>query len=58
VFKPVSPPPYVNGGPREFLSWIIEATDQTFTPTECAEWLKGRFPQLVDDPSAWIVDDE
>src|SRR5688500_17345460 len=24
VFKPVSPPPYLNGGPAEFLSWVIE----------------------------------
>src|SRR5262245_33985727 len=38
VFKPVSPPPYMNGGAREFLSWVIEATDQVFTPYKCAEW--------------------
>lgn len=24
VLKPVSPPPYMNGGPSEFLSWVIE----------------------------------
>jgi len=58
VFKPVSPPPYLNGGPREFLSWVIEATDKTFTPAACAEWLKGRLPQPVEDPSAWILDDD
>src|SRR4051812_37172150 len=23
-FMPVSPPPYMNGGPRDFLSWVIE----------------------------------
>lgn len=34
VFKPVSPPPYLNGG-VEFLSWIIESTDPTFTPDLC-----------------------
>ncbi|MDZ4792308.1 MAG: hypothetical protein SGJ17_14070 [Hyphomicrobiales bacterium] len=22
VFKPVSPPPYLNGGPEDFLSWL------------------------------------
>jgi hypothetical protein len=22
VFMPVSPPPYVNGGPRDYLSWV------------------------------------
>ena len=26
-FKPVSPPPYLNGGPEEYLSWVIEAPD-------------------------------
>jgi hypothetical protein len=25
VFMPVSPPPYMNGGPDEFLSWVIES---------------------------------
>jgi len=28
VFKPVSPPPYMNGGPGKFLSWIIECSDK------------------------------
>ena len=28
VFKPVSPPPYLNGGPEDFLSWVIEAPDE------------------------------
>jgi hypothetical protein len=29
VLMPVSPPPYMNGGPREFLSWVIEARTKT-----------------------------
>ncbi len=32
VFMPVSPPPYIHGGPRNFLSWVIESSDATFTP--------------------------
>jgi hypothetical protein len=52
VFKPVSPPPYLNGG-VEFLSWVIETDDANFTPAVCAEWLEGRLPQPVDDPNAW-----
>jgi hypothetical protein len=32
TFKPVSPPPYLNGGPRAFLSWVIECADPGFAP--------------------------
>jgi len=54
-FKPVSPPPYMNGG-VEFLSWVIEATDASFTPATCAEWLEGRLPRPVDDLDQWRLD--
>ena len=57
VFKPVSPPPYLNGGPRDFLSWVIECTDPEMKPGTVADWLEGRLPQPVDDNSAW-PDDE
>jgi hypothetical protein len=57
VFMPVSPPPYMNGGPREFLSWVIEARDPAFGARECAEWLEGRLPRPLDDPAAWKLDD-
>jgi hypothetical protein len=53
VFKPVSPPPYLNGGPAEFLSWVIECSDDSFTPTKAAEWLEGRLPRPVDDYDEW-----
>lgn len=36
VFMPVSPPPYMNGG-VEFLSWVIESTDASFSPDKCVE---------------------
>ena len=58
VFMPVSPPPYANGGPREFLSWAIESTDAEFTPATCAEWLQGRLPAPIDDLGKWSLDDE
>src|SRR5215203_586211 len=32
VFMPVSPPPYMNGGPRDFLSWVIECRDSKLDP--------------------------
>lgn len=57
VFMPVSPAPYLNGGPREFLSWVIQSKNPQFTPDLCAEWLEGRLPQPVDDASAWPADD-
>ncbi|HLW51578.1 MAG TPA: hypothetical protein VKW06_01945 [Candidatus Angelobacter sp.] len=57
VFMPVSPRPYENGGPRNFLSWVIECKDKNFTPTDCAEWLEGRLPRPVEDPTQWSVEE-
>ena len=55
VFKPVSPPPHMNGG-VDYLSWVIEAEDAKFTPATCAQWLEGRLPRPVDDPEKWRID--
>lgn len=57
-FQPVSGPPYMNGGPREFLGWVIECDDPEFTPALCAEWLEGRLPDPVDDPEEWEFPDD
>ena len=57
TFKPVSPPPYLNGGPHDFLSWVVECSDSAFKPGTAAEWLEGRLPQPVDDLSQWQGDD-
>ncbi len=51
VFMPVSPPPCMNGGPSEFLSWVIESHNIDFTPAKAAEWLEGRLPRPVEDES-------
>lgn len=56
VFMPISPPPYMNGGPREYLSWVIESKNTNFTPEECTQWLEGRLPRPVDDPAQWITE--
>lgn len=53
VFKPVSPPPYLNGGPRDILSWVIECHDNALRPGTVADWLEGRLPRPVDDIGAW-----
>ena len=55
LFYPVSPPPYLNGGPEEYLSWIIENTDVGFSPTLAKKWLEGRLPDPVDDLSSWQI---
>ncbi|MBX3628132.1 MAG: hypothetical protein KF892_24190 [Rhizobacter sp.] len=58
VFKPVSPPVYLNGGPDEYLSWVIEPTHTSFTPKLCQEWLEGRLPRPVNDPTQWEIEDD
>ncbi|KRA79788.1 hypothetical protein [Altererythrobacter sp. Root672] len=57
IFKPVSPPPYLNGGPREYLAWVIECRDGKFKPGTVADWLEGRLPTPVDDIAAWPDED-
>jgi hypothetical protein len=58
VFMPVSPAPYLNGGPHEFLSWVIESKDVQFKPGTCAKWLESRLPQPIQDEGAWSSDEE
>src|SRR5271154_6392436 len=57
VFMPVSPPVYLNGGPEQFLSWVIESKDKDFTSETCAEWLEGRLPRPVNYPAQWILEE-
>ena len=57
VFKPISPPPYLNGGPRHFLSWVIECSS-AMAPETVADWLEGRLPRPVDDIGQWPADDD
>ncbi|TQV65817.1 hypothetical protein FKG94_28020 [Exilibacterium tricleocarpae] len=56
TFQPVSPPPYMNGGPDEYLSWVIECHDPEFKPGTCAEWLTGRLPNPVEDHEQWAIE--
>lgn len=57
LFMPVSPPPYLNGGP-EFLSWVIESKERTFTPDLCAKWLEVRLPTPVEELKNWEREEE
>jgi hypothetical protein len=54
VFMPVSAPPYMNGGPAEHLSWVIECHDSSFTPSMVREWLEGRLPRPVENEREWL----
>lgn len=56
LFKPVSPPPYMNGGPADYLSWVIECPISKMSPSMVAQWLEGRLPRPVHDLSQWDVD--
>jgi hypothetical protein len=53
TFKPVSPPPYLNGGPHDYLSWVIECSIDAMKPGTVADWLEGRLPEPVDDLTQW-----
>ena len=56
AFYPVSPAPYLNGGPIDFLSWVIETKDREFKPGTLKKWLEGRLPNPVDDLEQWNLD--
>lgn len=58
VFKPVSPPPYLNGGPDDFLSWVVESTYNYIDPLWVAGTIEGRLPNPVDDESQWGFDED
>ncbi len=58
AFKPVSPAPYMNGGPHNYLAWVIEGNNREISPDLCAEWLEGRMPSPVEDLSNWVVDED
>ena len=57
LFMPISPSPYLNGGPKEYLSWVIECKSKGFSPNTCTEWLQTRLPNPVDDESQWYFDE-
>lgn len=58
IFYPVSPPPYMNGGPEDCLSWVIQCGDKDFAPSDLVEWLNDRLPSPMDNEYAWNLEDE
>jgi hypothetical protein len=55
VFYPVSPPVLANGGPAEFLSWVIEVTNPPFDPNEIIRHATPYFPKDIADPEEWVA---
>lgn len=53
VFMPVSPPPYLNGGPEECLSWVIESRIPYVDPENIARIIEERLPNPVEDEQQW-----
>lgn len=53
VFKPTSSPPYLNGGPDDYLAWVIESTADNVDAAYVAEVLEGRMPQPPEDLTKW-----
>ncbi len=54
VFMPVSPPPYLNGGPEEYLSWVIESKTPNVNPRMICEMLKEKLPNPISDEEQWM----
>ena len=53
VFMPVSPPPYLNGGPEESLAWLIESKFNYIDPEWIKSELEGRLPSPVEEAAQW-----
>ena len=53
IFKPTSPPPYLNGGPDESLFWVIESTYNYVDPHEIAQVVEARLPNPVEHIERW-----
>ncbi len=58
VFKPTSPPPYLNGGPDEDLYWVVESTFNYIDPHEIAQIVEGRLPNPVEEVEKWDRGDD
>jgi len=57
IFYPASPPPYMNGGPEDFLSWVIEPTIPFADTNIIFDHLHGRLPEDYDKEESWRLGD-
>jgi hypothetical protein len=58
LFKPVSPPPYLNGGPEEHLAWMVESRIELQDAGQIATMLENRLPKPIGSPEAWVTKPE
>lgn len=56
-FYPVSPPPYINGGPKEFLSWVIEPSIPFVDTNTIFNYLDSRLPEGYDNEDNWSIEE-
>ena len=52
-FMPMSAPPYLNGGPRHHLWWVLFSIAPAVDPAEIARVLEDSLPSPVEDVAAW-----
>jgi hypothetical protein len=57
TFYLVSPPPYINGEPEEFLSWIIEPVIPYVDSNSIYAYSDGRLPENYDKEESWLLDE-
>ena len=57
TFKPVSPAYYLNGGPKSYLSWVIESEIPCLDPAYILAILKERLPDPIEDENQWNWDE-
>ncbi len=57
-FYPVSPPPYLNGGPEDFLSWIIEPTIPYVDTAVIHAYLQDRLPKEPEKEESWAAPED
>jgi hypothetical protein len=55
LFKPVSPPPYLNGGPEEYLAWMVESRIEFQDAGQIATMLENRLPKPIENADAWVT---
>jgi hypothetical protein len=55
LFMPVSPPPYLNGGPEEYLAWVIESRIEFQDAGQIAMMLENRLPKPLEKAEAWVT---
>jgi hypothetical protein len=47
----------MNGGPENFLYWIIESKETSFSPDKVKGWLESRLPDPIDSLEEWNSED-